>query len=196
MAQVEDEDVMSGARLIEQFQTVFDPSHCRALIGTWLGRGANLALAGKFTQQCAQTAEEFLKSSVEGTDHALEKSKLLFINSGKPLPTSPSTGLDTFSSRFTGREARWETLGIFFTAISRAANDIGNFEPLYQTRQERRRHQKLALRFSDSCLDVAISLDCLNDLQLVLQYENFILHSFVNGDQSKSLLPAGRYSVL
>ncbi|KAL3417430.1 hypothetical protein PVAG01_11430 [Phlyctema vagabunda] len=40
------------------------------------------------------------------------------------------------------------------------------------------------MRYSDSCIEIAISLDCLNDLQLFLQYENFILHSFVEGDQS------------
>ncbi|KAF4969339.1 hypothetical protein FSARC_3414 [Fusarium sarcochroum] len=43
---------------------------------------------------------------------------------------------------------------------------------------------RLAMQFSDAFLEIAVSLDCLNDLQLLLQYENFILHSMVDGDQS------------
>jgi hypothetical protein len=43
------------------------------------------------------------------------------------------------------------------------------------------------MSFSDRCLELSISLDCLNDLQLVLQYENFISHSNVDGDESKRL---------
>ncbi|KAJ5103640.1 hypothetical protein N7532_004169 [Penicillium argentinense] len=35
-----------------------------------------------------------------------------------------------------------------------------------------------------AAIKISLSLDCLNDLQLILQYENFIVHSYVDGDQS------------
>jgi hypothetical protein len=93
--------------------------------------------------------------------------------------------IETFCGLFCRTSARWETLGIFFTAVSRATIDVAQFDGLYNSEQERRALRRLAMRFSDSCLDIALSLDCLNDLQLILQYENFILHSLVDGDQSK-----------
>ncbi|KAF4900256.1 hypothetical protein CGCF415_v010169 [Colletotrichum fructicola] len=40
------------------------------------------------------------------------------------------------------------------------------------------------MHFADSCVDICLSLDCLNDLHLVLQYENYIIHSLIDGDQS------------
>ncbi|KAF2025160.1 hypothetical protein EK21DRAFT_104174 [Setomelanomma holmii] len=60
----------------------------------------------------------------------------------------------------------------------------GHHNYLYHSKQKRRALRRLAMQFSDSCLDVAFSLDCLNDLQLFLLYENFILHLLVDGDQS------------
>ncbi|KAL3429967.1 hypothetical protein BDV09DRAFT_189681 [Aspergillus tetrazonus] len=42
----------------------------------------------------------------------------------------------------------------------------------------------LCTRVADSALEIALSLDCLNDLQLFLQYENWIVHTNVYGDHS------------
>ncbi|RBR20112.1 uncharacterized protein FIESC28_05391 [Fusarium coffeatum] len=54
----------------------------------------------------------------------------------------------------------------------------------FPTEAQRRHIRRLTMHFADRCLDICLSLDCLNDLQLILQYENFILHSLVDGDQS------------
>ncbi|KAM3429359.1 hypothetical protein NHJ13734_008206 [Beauveria thailandica] len=40
------------------------------------------------------------------------------------------------------------------------------------------------MRYACQSLDLSLSLDCLNDLQLVSQYENFLLHSIVDGDEN------------
>jgi hypothetical protein len=85
-----------------------------------------------------------------------------------------------------GKNLRWESLGIFLTAASRAALDISSFAPLYNSDERRRSLIKALLYIGDCCLETCIALDCLNDLQLVLQYENLIVHSQVDGDQSKS----------
>lgn len=149
----------------------------------------NLALAGPFTNQCAQTIECLLSPVVKGTGLAAEVSRTLFLNSYSPLNTATTGSIEEFSERFCHANARWETLGLFFTAASRAAIDLASFESLYTTDQQRRNFQKLALHYADRCLDISLSLDCLNDLQLLLQYENFINHSFVDGDQSMLSFP-------
>lgn len=79
---------------------------------------------------------------------------------------------------------RWETLGIFFLAVSRASVDITLFPSLYMTMERRHTLRKLFTKLSDYALEICLSLDCL-DIQLALQYEIFIMHSFVNGDHSK-----------
>lgn len=81
--------------------------------------------------------------------------------------------------------ARWETLGLFFTAVSRVTLEPESTRMNHGSQNQRRNVQRVAMHCSDSCLDMALSLDCLNDLQLMLQYENFILHSLVDGDQSE-----------
>lgn len=111
-----------------------------------------------------------------------ELSRNLFLNTSRSIDTARSTTLDDFQEQFGHQRCRWETLGFFFTAASRAAIEMAKFE---SSSQEFRDLQRLGMNLSDLSLDIALSLDCLNDLQLVLQYENWILHSFVDGDQSK-----------
>lgn len=56
---------------------------------------------------------------------------------------------------------------------------------LYVTRKGNCNLRKLCTKLSNHALDIVWDLGCLNALQLVLQYENFIMHSYVDGDHSK-----------
>ena len=182
----EDAEISYGAQLIDLLRTSSLMPYCKTLVEEWLSTGVNLALAGTFSKQCAETAELLLDPKLEGSGRtALEISEKLFVNSCRQLQTDVGT-VPEFSEQFSFQNARWETLGLFFTAVSRATVDVPRFSPLYETKEERRSIQRLAGRFSDRCLNIAVDLDCLNDLQLMLQYENFIMHSLVNGDQSES----------
>jgi len=89
-----------------------------------------------------------------------------------------------YLSQMLAENLRWESLGIFFTAAARAAYDTTSFPILYSTNEERRKLIKELTHLGDGCLDTCLELDCLNDLQLILQYENLIVHSQVDGDQS------------
>ena len=183
---IDDVEIVHGAKSVEQFQASLAAPSCRALIEKWTTSGVNLALAEFFTKKCAETAEFVLGCSHEYATDLKIVSKNLFTHSCKPLAANDTSTFQEFCAQFSDTNARWETIGLFFTAAGRAAIDMMTFEPLYNTKRQQRSFQKLAMRFSDQCLDIALSLDCMNDLQLVLQYENFILHSFVDGDQSKS----------
>lgn len=181
-----DADISHGAILFEQITGALHMSSCMKLIAAWIAKGVNLALAGPFTKQCTQSIESLVDSIISGPDIAAEVSRTLFINSYSPLKVEATDTVEDFCNRFCRTNARWETLGLFLTAISRATIDFASFEPLYSTDYERHNFQKLAMHYADRCLDISLSLDCLNDLQLLLQYENFINHSFVDGDQSMS----------
>ena len=176
--------ISRGAELIRQFGGSLNIHSCVSLVEAWIAKGINLALAEKFTTRCAQTTKSLLRRSIASKE-GMELSRKLFRNSYSSLKSDINITEDSFYNQFCGDNARWETIGIFFTALTRATVDLAVFEPLYHSQQQRRTLQKLVTHYSDICLDVSLSLDCLNDLQLALQYENFILHSFIHGDQSK-----------
>lgn len=155
------------------------------LFEVWATKGTNLALAGPFTAPCAATVTHILSQCDGNQATALEISRTLFINSRRPISFNRGTLFDEYCGNFCGRNARWESLGIFFTAACRASVDLAYAEPLYGSEQQRRKIQKLSLLYSDRCLDLCLPLDCMNDVQLFLQYENFISHSQVDGDQSE-----------
>lgn len=182
---VESTQVQHGAKLIEQIRSILQISLCKDLVQSWLGRGVNLALAGVFIEQCTQAVVDVLTPEALNTQELpTEVSKRLFARSCKSLEMDENATIEDFRAEFCHN---WEALGLFFTALSRATMDVVSFEPLYSTEKERRGLRRLAMYFSDCCLEIALSLDCLNDLQLMLQYENFILHSYADGDQSRSV---------
>ncbi|KAJ5420624.1 hypothetical protein N7465_003143 [Penicillium sp. CMV-2018d] len=181
---VDDVCIARGAELILELHRETALWTFTRLFRKWVSTGTNLALAGPLTGPCASTVDYTL-SKCDGTSAtARDISKSLFRHSCQPISSSQETSFDEYCANFSGEKARWETLGIFFTAICRASVDLAYAEPYYGSEQQRRKLQKLALSYSDRCLDICLPLDCMNDLQLFLQYENFISHSQVDGDQS------------
>ncbi|KAJ5087375.1 hypothetical protein N7456_010991 [Penicillium angulare] len=150
----------------------------------WLAKGANLALAEPFVEACTKKVVEFFTSLSQDGNWHLTCARLLLQNSAKSLNYHAETTASKFSSQFLHANFRWEALGIFFLAVSRATIDINFFPRLYMTREQRSNLRKQSTKLSDYALEITLSLDCLNDIQLVLQYENFIMHSFVDGDHS------------
>lgn len=189
---VTEDRIEQGAAFLIQIRKSAQLKAWKSLTETWADRGINLPLAEPFTLSCAAVAcndigncgGELSRPSEE-LQFPLRASKQLFTQTCKLLKVHIDDTIETFCESFCRASARWETLGVFFTAVSRATIDVSSFNGLYHSEQERRALRRLAMRFSDTCLDIALSLDCLNDLQLILQYENFILHSLVDGDQSK-----------
>ncbi|EXJ71067.1 uncharacterized protein A1O5_06060 [Cladophialophora psammophila CBS 110553] len=106
-------------------------------------------------------------------------------NSTKPLNISPGSTLN-FNCEISGTNVRWESITLALIAAGRATTDIPFFPPLYTSRLELRTLQRAITELSDRCLEIMLGLDSLNDIQLICQYENFILHSVMDGDQSYS----------
>ncbi|OHE93140.1 hypothetical protein CORC01_11552, partial [Colletotrichum orchidophilum] len=173
-----------------------DISKIIPLIRSWLGRGVNLPLAGPIVSECLWSVENWKRVLNPMADNSEEADgpgcgitsagyvATLLSNSLKPFVLSSEVTKQEFLAQMVGSNLRWETLGIFFVAAARAAYDHPYFPPLYTTNEQRRRLMHALTYIGDYCLETSLSLDCLNDLQLIFQYENFIVHSHLDGDQS------------
>lgn len=181
----QDVKVSHGAQLIRQFYQSSQVFSWVALVKSWISTGVNLALAGPFTASCAATVQYISDKLSEELQEDTDIARNLFAHSCRPLSTNASITIEGFCADFGKGNARWETLGLFFTVVARATIDVKYSGTLYTLDEERRSIQRLAMHYSDSCVDIALSLDCLNDLQLLLQYENWISHAFIDGDQSE-----------
>ena len=178
--------VKEAANLLLQLHGKFDLIGTSSLITFWLAKGVNLALAEPFVQTCMEVMEQ-LRLTLQANQHGsfLETITRLLHNSGQPFEFHAGTDLAAYLSQLSGQEARLECLGICLAAVARASIDIPFFPPVYTTETERLELRTLIQSLNDSLLGLCLSLECLNDLQLVFQYENWILHSYTDGDQSK-----------
>ncbi|KXH34928.1 hypothetical protein CSIM01_01964 [Colletotrichum simmondsii] len=173
-----------------------DISKVTPLVRSWLERGVNLPLAGPIVIECLCSLEHWREVLAPTTDTSGESGvsssgitsagyvATLLTNTLRPFAMSSHSTRQDFLAQMVGSNLRWETLGIFFVAAARAAYDTPYFPPLYTTNEQRRRLMQALTYIGDYCLETSLSLDCLNDLQLILQYENFIVHSHLDGDQS------------
>lgn len=174
-----------GALLMKELLSLFDLNDLISLVTYWRATGANLTGAEPFVDLCADLGNYNSLSTFQSPEWHLEFSAQLLQNTTRPLNFSAQTTVSTYSAQFLGSRSRWETLGIFLSAAIQATRDVSFYPSLYNTSSGNRELRRLLTRLNDCALDICLSADCLNDLQLVLQYENFIIHSYVDGDQSK-----------
>ncbi|KAJ6025673.1 hypothetical protein N7444_013352, partial [Penicillium canescens] len=176
--------LIQGADVLRQLLNTFPLAAMKEFVMFWLATGTNLALAEPFTEKCTENMTRLFTTFSQEDNWHLAYAQRLTENSRKPLHFHGMSEISEFSAQFLDQKFRWESLGIFLSAVSRATIDISFFPPLFKTENDQFALRKLATRLSDLALDIALSLDCLNDLQIVLQYENFIMHTHVDGDQS------------
>ncbi|KAH7029784.1 uncharacterized protein B0I36DRAFT_205915, partial [Microdochium trichocladiopsis] len=177
--------VHRGADTLMHMVTAYGLDSLRLLVTFWLEKGINLFLAEPIVPHCTESVTTLPTSQLGADETArLALSEQLFTNTARPLDSSQATSADAFSRQFTAANTRWETWGLFFTAVGRATFDVPFLPPLYKDSAGQMSLRKFATQMSDKCLEYCLTLDCMNDLQLMLQVENFILHSNVDGDQS------------
>jgi hypothetical protein len=175
--------LLQGADILRQLLNSYSLSAMKDLVTFWLVKGANLALAEPFVAPCAESVSQLFATPDENWH--LVYARHLLQNTAQPLAFDVESDIHSFSAQFLTHNCRWETIAIFFAAVGRATIDIPFFPSLYATEEEQYPLRRLAMKLCDSALEISLSLDCLNDLQLIVQYENFIVHSYVDGDQSQ-----------
>lgn len=161
------------------------------LVHLWLSSGANLALGGALLGNTIDSIDLALTSMSTNANWHRRYAELLLRNSAQTLHSNSSLTLAEFCAQFTEHNIRWETLGLFALAVIRASYDVPYFAPLYSKDNGIYDLRKRCFRVANCALEIALSLDQLNDLQLVLQYENLIVHSYIAGDQSQCSSPSG-----
>ncbi|KAL2846992.1 hypothetical protein BJX68DRAFT_256200 [Aspergillus pseudodeflectus] len=179
--------VQRAANALKQLLTTFPMDQMTNIVQLWQARGSNLSLAGGILQHCITQGDIITLPILPATfpnDWHILNTKYLLANSNKPLETTHPSTFDHFCAQFTGPNIRWETVGLFLSAVTRAALDIPVAPPLYVDQERRYTLRSLCTRVADYALEIALSLDCLNDLQLFLQYEIWIVHTHVYGDHS------------
>ncbi|BCS28757.1 uncharacterized protein APUU_70327S [Aspergillus puulaauensis] len=178
--------VQRGAEALKCLFSSFSLEYMKDLVKFWLAKGANLSLAGGIVRHCIDNIDLPLPIRIPTSppDWHIQNAKYLLLNSSRPLEVNPSSTFSEFCDQFINQNARWETIGIFLSAVTRAAIETRFFPSLYTDEETRYTLTKLCTRAADYALEISLSLDILNDLQLFLQYENWIVHTYVHGDYS------------
>lgn len=163
------------------------------LVLAWLDLGANLALAERFLPGCVKAVVAYQwqdpstpRRPETSDEHSISgRAESLTRNTCKTLILQSDSTVESYLEQMTGQHMRWETLGLFCAAAARAALDIPSFPSLYKNEEGRGRLTRSLSYIGDCCLEICLAVDCLNDVQIVLQYEHFHLHSQVHGDHSE-----------
>lgn len=183
---------MHLAQTLEVLVEEFRIASLSDLVKFWLAKGVNLALAEPIVLQCTKSAEQLLAPLRSAdSNHYNSLVQDLVKNSASPLAFAKTSALSDYIHQFCGQNIRLETLGIFLVTVIRASIDIPFFPPLYATEVERHRLRQLGTALINCALELCLSIDCLNDLQLIFQYEHWIVMSYIHGDQSRRLHHSG-----
>jgi hypothetical protein len=174
-----------GTTVLEHIIEQFTGGKFEDLVSFWLASGTNLVLGGPFVTSCVEAMQTRLTLHISTEQPTWALAKELSQCSGRPIPVHNSTALSEYRDEFCKQSVRWETFVMALVAIGRAALDIPLFPRLYTEHSQRRALQKLASTYADRCVEAALSTGHLDDMLLLCQYENWILHTMVDGDQSE-----------
>ncbi|CAG8928421.1 unnamed protein product [Penicillium salamii] len=172
------------AETLKLILSTFDLAVLKKFIRFWLSTGSNMALAEPFTKQCATDIDVLFGSLCQEENGYMIYTQHLLKSSRLPLNIDEEFDIARYSAQFLGPNIRMETLGLFFCAICRATIDLPYFPSLYTQECDRMSLRRLSTKIIDLALGSVLLLDTLNDLQLILQYESFIVHTHVDGDHS------------
>lgn len=156
------------AKLVQRLLSL---SSCYSMLQQWPVQDTNLALAGIVVDKCVETMQHLFQENPEISINNVEMAKLLFAKSVRPITTDSAATLEYHASQFCQKSARWETLGLFSTAVSRAAIDMSDAQGSCKANMTCCGLSRLAMELSDTFLDIAVSLDRLIDLQVLPQHK-------------------------
>lgn len=173
------------AEHVERYLREFPCQGLKSLVAQWRATGSNLALAELITDSCIDAVEIILDQTNNNLPWPRELDRPLLRNSQRGLALSSTSTVSDFILQFTGRNIRWETIGVFFAAVVRASFETTVFPRLYQVSSQRVDLISRTVELLDALTEMCLSFDCMDEVRLILQYENFIAHSYVAGIRCK-----------
>lgn len=176
--------VAEVAECMKHLLASFSAAEFKNLVSFWRATGANLALAEPLVDLCLDALDDLHSLSTQpSTNQYGSYARLLLRNSSRPLPIQLPLALEDFCLQSLGSNTRLEILGLLICAVIRASSEVHTFPSLYLDGTRRQELMALAVKLTDAAVEAILSLDILNDLQLVFQYENFVSYSYVFGVQ-------------
>jgi hypothetical protein len=135
-----------------------------------------------------------LKNSLDSiqnilNEHSTKPQRLLlaeqiFCRTYTPLVVNEDMTAENFHLSFTGRELRWEIIGVLFTMLALGSLLDSNEPQSLSVRLSRQQYTRELTRASNLCVSFCDRSESLNDLLIWLLHGNSILLTFQYGDAS------------
>lgn len=179
--------IAQTGKCLQDLRNEWPLAKLKVLVEFWLAKGLNLALAEPLVRPCMDGVfgleQLWLNDDLESHTRLLLH---LVRSSEAKLDVAADCTMHSFMKMLCDPDSiRLEVLGIVLCAIGQATITIPFCPPVYTTAEARYKLQRLTTSLLNHVMELCLALDCLNDVQLILQWEHFVLQSNVAGDQSK-----------
>lgn len=167
-----------GAQVLELLTPLFTHGILQQLFEEWMGKGLEIHVGSLLVRPFLDSIASVM------SEGALALSRRLFHTTKAPTDVDGTASLQDFADKYTGRNLRWETVGLILALAGNAVSKLRAPHAVYRTEQERNTLGRNLLHASNKCASFCESLDILNDVQIIFLYESFLLHSVYFGHQS------------
>ena len=176
-----DSQVQKGANCLALLQNM---DTYKTLIDKW-NTSVELSMIAPWIRACQSSVEADVYHHLANPVGRHIYAAKVFENSLRPLATRREHTMDDFAALMTGRNLRWEAIGMYLTAVGLAALTVNDAGQAGRRTQEARYYlAKQMLEASDVCISFCEELGQLTDPGLWLTVENTHLCSVLEGDAS------------
>jgi hypothetical protein len=150
---------------------------------------AELSMIAPWVKACQYSMKTEVYDRLGNSDHEVEEQLLrhsarIFDNTLRPLDLPRGCTLDQYGAQFTGENIRWETVGMFYTAVGLAAMVVEDISAAPNSAEKRYFLAKQMLEASDMCISFCEEFQQVTDPEMWLICENFHTCTLVTGDAS------------
>ena len=159
-----------------------------ALVRKWHA-GADLSMIAPWVPNCQSAMKTEVYDHLGPSDNEVEHQLLrcsarIFDNTLKPVNLQRGYTIDQYSDQFSAGNIRWETVGMFYTAVGLAAMVVEDISAAPNAAERRYLLAKQMLEASDTCISFCEEFQQLTDLEIWVICENVHVCTLVTGDAS------------
>lgn len=119
-------------------------------------------------------------------DQLLNLSDLVWRNTRRPMKAHGSMSAREWAQLASGRNLRWEVVGILLSLVGRVAVNLSNWDSLFETIRDRyvdrATFAERMRKASEYCLCFCYESEVLNDVYICFMFEDLILVESLKGD--------------